>query len=165
MLITPHDNEDPGDVEGMEALRPMADYSDEERYEKLDEGNDEDPSDGDGPGDAGNESHGVQPSDDSSDASNSDDSNVTDNASLRGNDGSGVEDASMGESDAVCGGVQPSLAPQPSESPLDDKELKALQLLYDKAKLERNDTALKFYRQELRQVLRDQHEGVQPSSV
>ena len=63
------------------------------------------------------------------------------------------------------GGVQPSLPPQPIESRPDDQELKALQFLYEKAKLVRNDVALKFYRHELRQVLRERHEGVQPSSV
>ena len=41
ILITPHDNEDPGVEEGMEALRPIADYSDEDHFEKLDDDDEE----------------------------------------------------------------------------------------------------------------------------
>ena len=37
MSITPRDNEDPGVQEGMEAQRPLADCSDDDRYTDLDE--------------------------------------------------------------------------------------------------------------------------------
>ena len=157
MLIEPHDNEDPGVEEGLEALRPVADYSDDDHNEQLDESCSDDSEA------SGDESDGDQPSDDADDSSDSDDPNGKDDDSVCVEAGSAVEDASMGDKQPSTDEV--ALAPQPIESPPGDEELKALQLLYDKAKLSKNDTALKFYRQELRQVLRDQHDGAQPSAV
>ena len=135
MLIEPHDDEDEGAEEGLEAFGAAPDYEEDSQNEDLDEDDEEDQPGGDGKGAAGDEGDGSQPSSDDDDDDDDDDADHS-------HDGAGVEDASIAKSTAVASGSklgtgEVALAPQPSDSQPSNEIERATKLLYERAVLEK----------------------------
>ena len=188
MLIEPYDEEDEGAEEGMEAFGAEADYEDEDREpdsdnDDEDEGDGAQPGSDDDKGPAGDDGDGSLPSsdggDDSGDDDEVDDEDPFDHAYYygdaeephHGHDGAGVEDAPVAESALVAIADEPHhshdgalVAPQPSDSQPSDEIWDAVQLLYNKAVRDRDDTALMFYRRQMRERSRDTKHGTRPEA-
>ena len=139
MLIEPHDDEDEGLEEGLEAFGAAPDYEEDAENEDVDEDDEEDQPGGDGKGAAGDEGDGSQPSSDDDD---DDDDGDDDDDADHSHDGARVEDASIAKSTAVAsdsklGTGEVALAPQPSDSQPSNEIVHAMKLLYDRAVLEK----------------------------
>ena len=170
MLIDDHDSEDEPAVEGMEAFG--ADAHDDVESEKDPEEDDEEDEDDVADGGAGD---GSQPSSDDggSDGETSVETNYSqtsaesDSDADDGHGGAGVEGVStvpVAEaplpSSEVPSGSQPSSEVPSSEATRAKAELDAYLLLFDEAKRNTDDTALKFFRNRIAGKVRDQKEGV-----
>ena len=162
-LIEPHDDEDEGLEEGLEALGVVADHDDDAREEKPESDEDDDKED-----QAGEDSDGAQPSIDDDDDDS--DSKQSDDDSDHGHDGVGVEEASTVATAAVASGSEPqpdqvAAASQLSDSQPTSEIWDALQLLYKKAMKDQDDTALRFFRNQLREAEQAKEHGSLSSSV
>ena len=148
-MIEPHDDEDDGLAEGLEAFAEVPDYDDEHREEEPDA--DEDDKEAE-PGAPDKDDDGDS-EDDASQSTSGDDEADDDDAPDHGHDGAGAQPSTLAHS-LVDTGAQPS-----------NEVLEAYQLLYNKAAVEKDDASLRFYRNKMVAAVRHQKLSSDPGSV